>query len=106
MQADRIWLGMTHVLPRPGSEHEHEGRIGGYGLVVFTAADLREGVSLLWDELQENGSTLIGFEWLSRLDHYEEKLSDYASGLLDRLETYPIQFQEFDWYLSESGLEH
>jgi hypothetical protein len=66
--------------------------IGGVGLVACLAESIELAVKLISKEFAENGSLLIGFDWISRLAEYNQPLTEYAQQLIDRLGAYPVQF--------------
>lgn len=95
------WIGMANVIPSSGSAQENAGLRGGYGLIVFQASNVSEGVSALFAELLEGGSTLVGFEWLRRLGDSDRKLTDLDTELIERSADYPVQFHDFHWHTED-----
>lgn len=95
---NQVWVGVAYVIPVLGSEQDRSGLKGGYGFVAFKADDLVNGVQSLRIELAEGGSDLVGFEWLHRVEDNDRALKESDFELLQRLDTYPIQFREFDWF--------
>ena len=95
---DTIWIAVASVAPLDGSEHQRVGLSDGYGFVAIRAPTIEEAVKLLRLELAEGGSDLIGFEWISRLQDYEETLNPKSADLVSKLEEYPVQFSDFHWH--------
>lgn len=95
---ETIWIGVASIAPLDGSEHQREGLSEGYGFVAIVASTIEEAVRILRIELAEGGSELIGFEWLSRIQEYEESLNPKNADLVKRLKDYPVQFSDFHWH--------
>lgn len=96
--SNRTWIAMVHVKPKAGSEFERDGLRGRYGFVACTAPNIVDCVSIIAAELEGQGMSLAGFEWLSNLSDRKGELNDYQLDIVNRLGRYPVQFQEFDWY--------
>lgn len=94
----QTWVGMAFVVPVLGSEQDKSGLKGGYGFVAYRDRGFIEGLKILKAELAEGGSDLVGFEWLHRIEDNERELRASDLELIERLDSYPVQFHEFDWF--------
>lgn len=101
-QQQTVWVGVASIAPLDGSEHQRKGLTGGYGFVAVRALTIEEAVRLLMSELAEGGSDLIGFEWISRLQDYDQDLNQRTADLIKKLDDYPVQFKDFHWHKEES----
>lgn len=93
-----VWIGVASVVPLEGSEHQRGGLSGGYGFVAMLAPTIEEAVRLLKVELAEGGTDLIGFEWMIRMQEYDDTLNTQNADLVKGLNDYPVQFSDFHWH--------
>lgn len=93
-----IWIGVASVIPLAGSEHQRQGLSSGYGFVAMRAETIEEAVKALRIELLEGGSDLTGFEWVSRIQDYDQILNAKNANLVKKLDDYPVQFSCFHWH--------
>ena len=100
-----IWIGSASLAPLPGSSYEMEGLKGGFGFVAVRATNIEEATKILRLELAEGGSELIGFEWLSRLEDYDQDLDQERATLVGRVNEYPVQFSTIHWYFFDDDLK-
>ena len=95
---ETTWVGVASVLPKVGSFQEKRGLIGGYGFVTFRNQSLLKGIAHLSKELLKGGTELVGFEWLCRLQDNERQLLDSDFELIEKLDSYPVQFCDIHWF--------
>lgn len=89
------------MIPEDNSFQQRRGLRGGYGFVTFRSGSIGEGVNALSTELSKGGTQLAGFEWLSLLEHNERELTELDCELIERLDNYPVQFEEIHWFTEE-----
>ena len=100
-ERETTWVGVATVAPDAGSFQEGTGLLGGFGFVTFRNHSFPDGVSDLAEELSKGGTMLTGFEWVSRLEDNGRELTNSDLELIERLDSYPVQFYDIHWYRSE-----
>ena len=97
-----IWLGKAFCVVSPESDQFHSGHRG--ALVVFAcqAVDIVDCCRRISSELAENGLNLRGFEYLMDQAHIDREISKYERGLIDRLASYPVQFENVHYFKADA----
>ena len=104
LEQQTVWIGLAYTVPLAGSAQELSGLTGGFGFVAMRASSIDEAVALLRAELAETGSDLVGFEWISRLQDYDQALGLTNAALVEKLSDHPVQFNQFHWHPEHSKL--
>jgi hypothetical protein len=97
-----IWLGKAFCIVKPGTEQFNNGNRGAYAVFVCKASEITECCRLISMELAENHLEIRGFEWLVDKVYADRATTDYEDELIERLETYPVQFENVHYFKGDS----
>lgn len=105
MKNTEIWIGRFDVRPRPGNDVLGSAK-GAIVNVVGLASDEGGFVKLVEDALNTYGLQIIRCDDIARLDDWKtnNRLHRDLRRLIDGLTSeYPIQFDEFQSYVSDDA---
>ena len=79
-----------------------EGMRGAYVVVVCKAENLEAAVHAILNELAEYALTVRGFDFIADLAYADTEPSEYEAKLIERLDTYPVQFENVHYFPPDS----
>lgn len=75
-----------------------DGMRGAYVNIVCSAKSLRKAIKLMTKELLEIDLEITGFEFVFDERFLNRSPSEYERTLLDKLELYPVQFENVHYF--------
>lgn len=97
-----VWLGRAFCTVSSENEQYRGGYRGAIVVVACQAADVVESCQRISAELAENKLNLRGFEYLMDKDHSDREISEYEVGLIERLPSYPVQFENVHYFKGDA----
>jgi hypothetical protein len=105
MKSTEVWIGRFDVRPKPGNTALGSAK-GAVVNVVALARDEREYLRLVEEAMTEYDFEVLHHEDVATLARWTvaNRLHPQLAGLANQLtEEFPIQFDEFQSYLSDDG---
>jgi hypothetical protein len=97
-----IWLGKAFCTVASESDQFRSGYRGAIVVFACQTTNVVECCRLISSELAESGLILIGFEYLMDRTHIDREISTYEKQLIDRLESYPVQFENVHYFKGDA----
>jgi hypothetical protein len=97
-----IWLGKAFCTVAAESDQFRSGHRGAIVVFACQAIDVCECCRQISSELAENGLNLKGFEYLMDHAHIDREISTYEKELIDRLGSYPVQFENVHYFKGDA----
>jgi hypothetical protein len=96
-----IWLGKALCALSP-THHQFAGGYRGAIFVFVCASDEISGaVEQICRECSESNLTVIGLDYLYNRAHMEREPTEYERGLIGKLASYPVQFEDIHFYKAD-----
>ena len=93
-----ICHGIAFCSVLPNNSEYALGMRGAFVPICAKASDMGEAVTIIREELAENFLELEGFESFYNDLHFHEPASAVMANLIDKLESYPIQFDDVHYF--------
>jgi hypothetical protein len=97
-QKHNIWIGKALCSLAPSHHQYTLGYRGAIFVFVCLAEKIASAVEQVCSECDEHGLAIVGFEYLYNQAHMERETTEYEDGLIRRLTSYPVQFENVHYY--------
>ena len=95
-----VGRGYFSVLPQ--NPEFNKGMRGAYSVVAGRAENLMSAIEAIEIEFSESCLSLRGFDYIFQIDFLDRQLSEYEVRLIERLDLYPVQFENVHYFPGDS----
>jgi len=97
-----IFIGRAFCSVEEANPEYSEGMRGAYVNIVCSAKSLRKAIKLMSKELLEIDLKITGFDFIFDERFLDRAPSEYERTLLDKLGSYPVQFENVHYFPPDS----
>ena len=102
MPSKNTYVGRAFCSVDSSNPEFDEGMRGAFVVIVCSADNILEATKITMSELAENALTIRGFEYFFDTNYVDRELSNYEIGLIARLGSYPVQFENIHYFKPDS----
>lgn len=97
-----IWLGKALCAVSPTHHQFADGYRGAIFVFACMSDDISGAVKQICQESSENNLSVIGLDYLYNRAHMEREPTEYERGLIGKLNSYPVQFEDIHFYKADA----